>query len=278
MPPFGSYRFPRGASEAKVRLMKSPTSRSSVSEPGRREFLAWLAIAPALAGCTVASRDDAPAAASDPAAPPPPSDGHDGREDEEDEEDEEDVAMTEEQWTSCSPTTRDAEGPYFEAGSPVRTSLRIAEASEPGVRLVVEGRLLGPDCRPLRGYAVDLWQADKDGNYFQASQTAFRLRGKVVSDSYGRYKFETVLPGRYGDAAGMRPAHLHAKVLTPQGNALLTTQLYFAGDPYLGQADYCTRSRYCNSADPKRALRLTDGLIGGVAVKRSRFDAFLSRA
>lgn len=253
--------------------MKSLPELLSSSGTHRRDLLAWLALAPALAACSVASRDDgANGADTDPTAPPPAgaNDGHD--------ESDEDVAMTEEQWTSCSPTTRDAEGPYFEAGAPVRTSLRIAEPTEPGVRLVVEGRLLGPDCRPLRGYAVDLWQADKDGNYYQGALSAFRLRGKVVSDGDGRYRFETVLPGRYTDAGGTRPAHIHAKVLTPQGNALLTTQLYFSGDPYLGQADYCTRSRYCNSADPKRALRLTDGLLGGAPVKRSRFDAFLSRA
>lgn len=253
--------------------MKSLTSAFSSSDPGRREFLAWLVAAPALAGCTVASTDptsSGPASAADPTTPPAGNDGH--------EEDEGDVAMTEDGWHSCSPTTRDAEGPYFEAGSPVRPSLRIAETNEPGVRLVVEGRLLGPDCRPLRGYSLDLWQADKDGNYFQGTRSAYRLRGKVVSDSNGRYKFETILPGRYGDASGIRPAHIHAKVLTPQGSSLLVTQLYFEGDPYLGQADYCTRSRYCNSADPKRALRLTDAVIGGVAVKRSRFDAFLSRS
>jgi catechol 1,2-dioxygenase len=254
--------------------MKPLTSLSlSSRNSGRRDFLAWLAVAPALAGCTVASRDDSepgPSGATpDPAAP----DGEIGHE-----VDEGDVAMTEEAWTSCStPTTRDAEGPYFEAGSPVR-SLRIAALDEPGVRLIVEGRLVGPDCRALRGYGIDIWQADKLGNYYVGATSSFRLRGKVVSDAFGRYKFETVLPGRYGDSAGIRPAHLHAKILTPQGNSLLTTQLYFAGDPYLGQADYCTRSRYCNSADPKRALRMVDSTVSGTAGKRARFDAYLSRS
>ena len=61
-----------------------------------------------------------------------------------------------------------------------------------------------------------------------------------MSDNLGQYRFETVLPGRYTDAGGTRPAHLHAMVLTPGGNPLLTTQLHFAGDPFLGRADYCT--------------------------------------
>jgi protocatechuate 3,4-dioxygenase beta subunit len=98
-----------------------------------------------------------------------------------------------------------------------------------------------------------------------------------VTDTLGRYRFETILPGRYGDSAGIRPAHIHAKVLTPQGNALLTTQLYFAGDPYLGQADYCTRSGTCNSADAARVLSLASAVVSGTAGKRARFDAFLPR-
>ena len=188
-----------------------------------------------------------------------------------------DAAESESEVTGCRATTRDAEGPYFAPGSPPRSVL-IAGLAEPGVRLVVEGRLLAADCRrPLPGYAIDIWQADADGNYHDSAQSAFRLRGKIVSDALGRYRFETVLPGRYGDAAGIRPAHLHAKILTPGGNPLLTTQLYFAGDPYLGQADYCTRQRTCNSGDAKRALKLIDATVSGKAGKRATFDAVLAR-
>jgi hypothetical protein len=67
-------------------------------------------------------------------------------------------------------------------------------------------------------------------------------------------------------------------MLTPQGNVLLTTQLYFAGDPFLGQADYCTRQGTCNSGDPRRALALVDGVVGNRAVKRALFNAYLSRS
>lgn len=249
--------------------MKLISLTSARRDTGRRDFLAWLLAAPALAGCSVSAAPDEAASPTTPEASPavdPALDATDA-----------DVAEAESDVTSCSATTRDAEGPYFEAGSPQRGTL-IAGLSEPGVRLLVEGRLLGPDCRtPLRGYAIDLWQADAAGNYYDSADGAYRLRGKIVSDNLGRYRFETVLPGRYGDAAGIRPAHLHAKVLTPGGNTLLTTQLYFAGDPYLGQADYCTRQRTCNSSDAKRALRLTDATVSGKAGKRATFNAFLAR-
>jgi protocatechuate 3,4-dioxygenase beta subunit len=255
-------------------LLLSADARGT--SPGRRDFLAWMLAVPAVAGCTVASRDDgtpaaagAPGTADMPAAAATANDGHAA--------DEGDAAMSESEWRSCSPTTRDAEGPYFQAESPER-SLQIADATEPGVRLLVEGHLVGPGCKtPLRGYSIDVWQADASGNYYDAADSSYRLRGKVVTDSLGRYRFETILPARYTDAGGTRPAHLHWKILTPQGNTLLTTQLYFAGDPWLGQADYCTRARTCNSSDAKRALALTDAVVSGKDGKKARFDAFLSR-
>lgn len=178
----------------------------------------------------------------------------------------------------CKLTSKDLEGPYFERGAPKR-AVQLAGATEAGVRLVVEGRLFGTDCqKPLAGYALDVWQADKDGNYYGGSKDGFRLRGKIVADSEGRYRFETILPGRYGDAAGIRPAHLHAKVLTPMGSEIFTTQLYFEGDPYLGNADYCTRAKNCNSADPGRHLRLDEvSECGRTPYQRAKFDWVLAR-
>jgi protocatechuate 3,4-dioxygenase beta subunit len=227
----------------------------------RRDFLAWLAAVPALAACTAetadASHDD-----------PSPDEVPPG---------EEVYETAEQEATVCRYTTRDATGPYYEPGSPVRT--RIASLTEPGVPLLVEGRLFGPGCRtPLRGYAIDVWQADASGNYYVAGQSAYRLRGKIVTDQLGRYRLETVLPGRYGDAAGIRPAHLHVRMLTPMGGVLLTTQIYFAGDPYLGQADYCTRQGTCNSGDARRALALSNATVSGRAGKRALFDVFLARS
>lgn len=238
--------------------MKSLHLSSSRASAGRRDFLAWLLAAPTLAGCAV----EATTGGESPAL---------------DEVDPGEAATTESELGSCRITTRDAEGPYFSPGAPQRTTL-IAGLTEPGVRLVVEGRLYGPDCKtPLRGYTVDVWQASAAGVYYDGARDAYRLRGKIVSDNQGRYRFETILPGRYGDAAGIRPAHIHAKILTPGGNPLLTTQLYFAGDPYLGSADYCTRQGTCNSADAKRALKLLNATVSGKAGKRATFDAFLPR-
>jgi len=244
----------------------------------RRDLITWMVASSAVAGCTRASPESAAPRASatvdahiGPELPPPNvSHAHDPAADGE-------PVLTEKDWISCSPTTPDLQGPYFETGSPIR-SVEVAQADEPGIRLFIEGRLLGPDCRaPLSGYAIDIWQADRSGHYYAGGTSSFRLRGKIVTDSLGRYKLETIMPGHYGDASGTRPAHLHAKIVTPQGSLLLTTQIYFAGDPYLGDADYCTRSGNCNSSDPKRVLNLSDATVTGKAGKRGTFDVYLPR-
>ena len=228
----------------------------------RRDFLTWLLAAPALAACS--SGEDSLES------------GSDGRPIYSGEGDEAPADTVEQGSHVCRATKRDATGPYFEAGSPSR--VRIAELNEPGIRLLVEGRILGPDCRtPLAGYKIDVWQADSRGTYYSAGTSSYRLRGKITSDAQGRYRLETILPGRYSDAAGWRPAHLHVSVLTPGGGTLLTTQLYFQGDPYLGAGDYCTRARVCNSADPGRILRLADATVAGKLGKQATFDAVLAR-
>ena len=76
---------------------------------------------------------------------------------------------------SCTPTTADVEGPYYEPDAPERT--KIASDAEPGQRLVISGKVLGPDCQtPLAGALVDIWQADKDGKYHTAEEE-YRLLG-----------------------------------------------------------------------------------------------------
>src|SRR6185437_5958377 len=130
------------------------------------------------------------------------------------------------------------------------------------------------DGAPLAGYVLDLWQADKDGNY----APDFRLRGKIVTDAMGRYRFQTIVPGRYADDEGIRPAHIHVTFRTPDGEALLTTQVYFEGDAYLGEADYATVKGTCNAADPDRYLVLQSAIVGAKIGKRATFDAILPRA
>ncbi len=122
---------------------------------------------------------------------------------------------------SCEHATPgETAGPFFKTASPQRSSLIDAKSS--GMRLVVTGRVLGPDCRPIPHAKLDFWHADEHGIYHNKS---YRYRGYQLTDGEGRYRLETIRPAEYPG----RTRHIHVKV-TPPGGDTLTTQLYFPGE------------------------------------------------
>jgi hypothetical protein len=132
---------------------------------------------------------------------------------------------------SCIESEDNPLGPYYTENAPVRTSL--VELGMAGTALVVEGYVLGlggtgKTCAALSGAEVDVWHADDAGVYDNAG---FTLRGVFIADASGKYRMETILPGRYLDGSEYRPRHIHVRVRA-QGRKELVTQLYFDGDPY----------------------------------------------
>jgi protocatechuate 3,4-dioxygenase beta subunit len=119
------------------------------------------------------------------------------------------------------PTPAQTEGPYFTPDSPRRRSL--LEAGDAGTRLTLTGYVLTTSCRPVRRALIDFWQANARGAY---DNQGYRFRGHQFTDSAGRYRLETVVPGLYPG----RTRHIHVKVQAP-GEPVLTTQLYFPGEP-----------------------------------------------
>jgi catechol 1,2-dioxygenase len=170
----------------------------------------------------------------------------------------------------CRPTQSDTQGPFYLPGAPSR--IAIAGPKEPGERLIVRGRVLGPDCRtPLAGAVLDVWQADASGSYHGAEEQ-YRLRGRVGADPSGAWELTTIRPGNYRLGEGMRPAHIHLIVSHP-AHPPLVTQLYFRGDPYLQPHDACGAA--CKSDDPHRAIELLTEEIMGTTVLVGRFDVVL---
>lgn len=136
----------------------------------------------------------------------------------------------------CEETEDNIEGPFYLPGAPVRSVL--ADPSLSGTRLALTGRVLDVGCRPLPGATLDVWQADARGAY---DEEGYRLRGKLTTDAEGRFSLTTIIPGRYLNGRQYRPAHLHVKAAAP-GTRMLTTQLYFEGDPYNGVDPFIRRS------------------------------------
>ena len=104
-----------------------------------------------------------------------------------------------------------------------------------GERIVVSGRILDENARPVAHALVEMWQANAAGRYRHAVDDHdapldpnFTGVGRVLTDGEGRYRFVTIKPGAYpwrNHYNAWRPAHLHF--------SRLVTQMYFPGDPLL---------------------------------------------
>jgi catechol 1,2-dioxygenase len=152
-------------------------------------------------------------------------------------------------------TDANVEGPFYVAGAPLLdadggTPVLPMRPEEPGDRLLFTGAVRSTAGTALPSAVIDIWQADGDGLYshFAPDLPEWNLRGRIRCDSDGNFAVTTVVPaaydiprhphtGRVLDLLGLkphRPAHLHCKVRAP-GHRELTTQVYFAGDPWLDQ-------------------------------------------
>lgn len=170
----------------------------------------------------------------------------------------------------CEVTGSDVEGPFFRDGAPERSVL--APADESGPRIFIEGTVYASDCTtPLVGTLIDVWHADIDGNYGMQPDD-YRLRAQLMTDANGRYAFESIRPGNYPMAGTMRPAHIHFMVSKP-GHRPLTTQMYFAGDPFLQPNDPCGG---CNSGDETLIVDLESFDHQGDEAFRGVFDIVLA--
>ncbi|HZS63531.1 MAG TPA: protocatechuate 3,4-dioxygenase subunit beta [Xanthobacteraceae bacterium] len=116
--------------------------------------------------------------------------------------------------------------------------------SEPlGERIIVQGRVLDEDGRPVPHTLVEIWQANAAGRYVHVVDQHpapldpnFTGAGRAVTDAEGRYKFVTVKPGAYpwgNHDNAWRPAHIHFSMFGHSFLSRLVTQMYFPGDPLI---------------------------------------------
>jgi protocatechuate 3,4-dioxygenase, beta subunit len=112
-----------------------------------------------------------------------------------------------------------------------------------GQRIVVSGRVLDENDRPVRQTLLEIWQANAAGRYLHEKDQHnapldpnFTGCGQLLTDDEGRYKFVTIRPGEYpwrNHYNAWRPAHIHFSVFGPAFATRLVTQMYFPGDPLL---------------------------------------------
>ncbi|MGA8144942.1 MAG: protocatechuate 3,4-dioxygenase subunit beta [Candidatus Acidiferrales bacterium] len=112
-----------------------------------------------------------------------------------------------------------------------------------GERIVVSGRVLDENGRPVRDTLLEIWQANAAGRYLHKRDQHdapldpnFTGCGHTITDSEGRYRFISIRPGEYpwgNHYNAWRPAHIHFSLFGPAFATRLVTQMYFPGDPLL---------------------------------------------
>ncbi|HWB38076.1 MAG TPA: protocatechuate 3,4-dioxygenase subunit beta [Rugosimonospora sp.] len=110
-----------------------------------------------------------------------------------------------------------------------------------GQRIVVRGRVLDGDGRPVPHTLVEVWQANAAGRYRHSRDNwpapldpNFTGAGRVLTDERGNYEFLTVRPGIYpwgNHPNAWRPAHIHFSLFGRAFPQRLVTQMYFPDDP-----------------------------------------------
>jgi len=131
-------------------------------------------------------------------------------------------------------------GPIGEADS----DLTRQHAGDPiGERIIVAGRVVDEDGRPIPHTLIELWQANAADRYAHAMDDHpapldpnFTGAGRTITDAEGHYRFVTIKPGAYpwrNHDNAWRPAHIHFSLFGPCFITRLVTQMYFPNDPLM---------------------------------------------
>jgi protocatechuate 3,4-dioxygenase beta subunit len=126
--------------------------------------------------------------------------------------------------------------------SPLEADLTIQHEADPvGERIVVTGRVLDGEGRPVRGQLVEIWQANAAGRYVHKRDQHpapldpnFTGVGRCLTGDDGSYRFTTIKPGPYpwkNHVNAWRPAHIHFSLFGSGFTQRIITQMYFPGDP-----------------------------------------------
>lgn len=143
-------------------------------------------------------------------------------------------------------TLSEVTGPVFghEVVGPNDNDLTKQHAGEPlGERIIVTGRVLDENNRPVANTLIEVWQANAAGRYRHDRDRHdapldpnFTGCGRVLTDAEGRFMFTSIKPGAYpwrNHPNAWRPAHIHFSLFGPAFLTRLVTQMYFPSDPLL---------------------------------------------
>jgi protocatechuate 3,4-dioxygenase, beta subunit len=114
-----------------------------------------------------------------------------------------------------------------------------------GERIIVAGRVLDEDGRPIPHTLLEVWQCNAAGRYLHNRgdhraplDPNFSGAGRTITDEDGNYRFVTIKPGAYpwrNHDNAWRPAHIHFSLFGPCFLTRLITQMYFPNDQLMAR-------------------------------------------
>lgn len=164
-------------------------------------------------------------------------------------------------------------GPLLGSGraEPGDADLTRQHEGEPiGERIIVHGRVLDDDGRPIPDTLLEVWQANAAGRYSHDSDRHpapldpnFTGAGRCLTDADGRYELVTIKPGAYpwrNHHNAWRSSHIHFSLFGRSFTQRLVTQMYFPGDqlfsqdPIFNAVPEVARPRLISSFDLSRTV------------------------
>ena len=168
-------------------------------------------------------------------------------------------------------------GPFHVSNAPRYPNGANISLDGKGEPLLVSGRVVDTEGRPIAGATLDVWQANEDGFYDVQQpdvQPAMNLRGIFTTDADGRFWFRSAKPRYYPipddgpvgtllAALGRHPfraAHLHF-IIEADGYDRVVTHIFTPDCDYLGEDAVFGVKRsliadFVRVDDPARAARL----------------------
>ena len=140
---------------------------------------------------------------------------------------------------SRQPTTSQTVGPFFSIGLTRMKHDDLVSAGTSGERVVIEGRVLDGDGKPVPDAIIEIWQANSYGKYAHPEdqqdkpvEPSFSGYGRVPTDDDGKFRFTTIKPGPVPDLDGkLQAPHIVVSVFARGLLRRLVTRIYFPDEP-----------------------------------------------
>lgn len=168
-------------------------------------------------------------------------------------------------------------GPFYPVQKPQDVDADLtrragATGAARGENIVVQGRVLDTQGRPVAGAVLEIWQANAAGRYRHPGDTTtaeldphFDGYAKLVTDARGAYRFRSIKPGPYSTAGGgRRTPHIHFDVTGT--TTRLITQMYFQDEPLNAQDSLLRGAGAAGSRLIARVERMTTGPDAGLLI------------